>query len=226
MRKYIFSDEAGDFNFSRGANISNYFIITSVTFDSYDIGNGLTDLKHKLSWNGLCNDGFSHASEDDQVVRDHVFEYLQKQDFHIDSTILEKSKAQPQTKPEDEEVDSLNARFYKLAWYFHLKHVAPRYTRDIQVDELCVVASAIATKRKRAIFREALNDVAQQTIKGADWRTAFWPCSTDPCLQIADYCCWAIQRKWEMGCVRSYDLISDKIVREKDLFEAGTKHYY
>jgi len=226
MRKYLFADEAGDFNFSRGHNISKYFILTTVAFDGHDIGTGIIDLKHRLSWDGHCEDGFFHASEDKQEVRDHVFEYLQGQKFHIDSTILEKSKAQPQTKPDESKVASVNARFYKTAWYYHLKFVAPRYTSDINVDELCIIAATIGTKRKRAIFKSALNDVAQQTIDGAVWRTAFWPCSSDPCLQIADYCSWAIQRKWEKGCTKSYDLISDKIVREKDLFEAGKKHYY
>ena len=57
------------------------------------------------------------------------------------------------------------------------------------------------------------------------WRTAFWPCQTDPCLQAADYCTWAIQRKWEKGDRRSYDLIKDKISYEYELWARGKIHY-
>ena len=54
------------------------------------------------------------------------------------------------------------------------------------------------------------------------------PSHADPCLQVADYCAWAIQRRWESGKqdIRSYDLIKDRITYEYDLFEKGTDHYY
>jgi hypothetical protein len=48
----------------------------------------------------------------------------------------------------------------------------------------------------------------------------------DPCLQAADYCTWAIQKKWERGNVRSYDLIAKRITRERDLWAHGPKHHY
>lgn len=44
--------------------------------------------------------------------------------------------------------------------------------------------------------------------------------------QIADYCSWAIQRKWESGDQRSYDLIRDKIRSEFDAFSTGSMYYY
>ena len=58
------------------------------------------------------------------------------------------------------------------------------------------------------------------------WEVAFWPSNSDPCLQIADYCTWAIQRKWEKNDSRSYDLIKDKIVSEYDIFRFGSTYYY
>ncbi len=57
-------------------------------------------------------------------------------------------------------------------------------------------------------------------------RVAFWPAESDPCLQVADYCVGAIQRKWERGDHRSYDLIKDKIETEFDAWAVGTRHYY
>ena len=38
-------------------------------------------------------------------------------------TILEKSKAQPQTRSSEDV-------FYKYAWFYHFKHVGPKLLRD------------------------------------------------------------------------------------------------
>lgn len=75
----------------------------------------------------------------------------------------------------------------------------------------------------------AVNDVVQQTIRRNQWTTVFAPAQTDPCLQIADYCTWAIQRKWEsvnQRDDRSYKLIKDKIDYEFDFWEKGRTKYY
>jgi hypothetical protein len=48
-----------------------------------------------------------------------------------------------------------------------------------------------------------------------------WPSASDPCLWVADYCTWAIQRKWERGDTRSDDLIKDRIRSEFDIWERG-----
>jgi hypothetical protein len=45
-------------------------------------------------------------------------------------------------------------------------------------------------------------------------------------LQVADYCAWAIMRKWERGDTRSYDMIKDRVTYEYDVWEKGTDHHY
>ena len=60
----------------------------------------------------------------------------------------------------------------------------------------------------------------------ANYRTDFCPAAADPCLQVADYCAWALQRKWERNDLRSYNLISDRITYEYDLWSRGDKHHY
>lgn len=138
-------------------------------------------------------------------------------DFRIDITILEKRKTIP---PLQENPD----RFYKQAWLTHLKYVAPKIvTPD---DELLVVGASLGTRKKQAVFLSDLTDVVQQVTPTATYRVAFWPASCDPCLQVADYCCWAVQREWERGDNRSYDLIKDKIVTEFDAFAQSKRIYY
>ena len=46
-------------------------------------------------------------------------------------------------------------------------------------------------------------------------------------LQVADYCCWAVQRKWEQGDSRTYDgLWWQLAMQEFDVLRHGNTHYY
>ncbi|MDN5882231.1 MAG: DUF3800 domain-containing protein, partial [Nitrosospira sp.] len=45
-------------------------------------------------------------------------------------------------------------------------------------------------------------------------------------LQVADYCTWAIYRKWARGDERSYCLIARAIRSEFDIFQSGTHWYF
>ncbi len=58
------------------------------------------------------------------------------------------------------------------------------------------------------------------------YRTACWESSSDGCLQVADYCGWAIQRKWEAGDAAAHSQIADKIRSEYNLFGRGSTVYY
>jgi hypothetical protein len=93
-------------------------------------------------------------------------------------------------------------------------------------DELLVVGASFGTKKEQEILREAIADVVAQTAATIQWETGFWPAASDPCLQVADYCSWAIQRKWEHGDPRSYDLIKSQIRTEYDYFKYESHHYY
>ena len=45
-------------------------------------------------------------------------------------------------------------------------------------------------------------------------------------LQIADYCCWAIQRKWVKVQLAWYDRIKMAIRHELEVFQHGTEYFY
>lgn len=214
---FLFADEAGDFAFRRGPNISKYYIVCTVTMPSCDAGTRLLELRRRLAWNHAPLGDYFHATKDNQAIRDVVYEALADEPFEVQATIMEKSKAQPQTRISEE-------RFYQYGWYYHFKHSSSRYLeRD---TTLMATVASIGTKKKRIGFEDAVRDCVRQKIPRRQWRTAFWPCQTDPCLQIADYCTWAIQRKWETGDARSYDLIQSKITYEYDLWQRGKTHYY
>ena len=214
---YIYADEAGDFTFSRKANVSKYFIIaTIVTTNWREPAIGLEVLRKTLISDGLPVGNYFHATTDAQTVRDRVYKEIMKYDFSIQATICEKSKAQPQ-------VTKSKTRFYKVPWHYHAKiGIAPLLNNP---DKIMLTVSALGTKKEKKVYRTNLIDIEDQNFNAPSYLD-FRPCATDPCLQIADYCAWAIQRKWEINDERSYDLIKDRITREYDIWNRGDKHYY
>jgi hypothetical protein len=110
-----------------------------------------------------------------------------------------------------------------MGWYLHFKHVVPLVATS--EDRLLVVAASIGTKKTRNVFRENVEDVVRQ-VSPARHRVAFWKADSDPCIQVADYCCWAVQRFWELGDRSYLDLLGSKVASNKDIFETGTTYYY
>ncbi len=218
MRKYVYADEAGCFAFTRNPRASKYYIICTVEINDPSLGQRLLDLRRDLIWNDSPILDYFHASEDKQVIRDAVFDMIRQSSIKIGATILEKSKAQPHIR-------LTHARFYKHGWYFHLSGVAQKISVSKE-DEILFTTASIGTKKDQTAFTNAVNDVVQQRVFWSSWKTHFCPSQADPCLQIADYCTWAIQRKWERGDSRSYDLVSHLIYHEHETWKNGSTHHY
>ncbi len=201
---YVFADESGNFDFSRRG--SAYFVLATVTVPDFAVGDALLQLRRDMGWRGVPLPGAFHATEDTQAVRDEVFRTLAHHEFRIDATILTKARTFTRLHQDD-------VRFYKTAWWLHWKYVAPRIFGD--GDDLFVVSASLGTGRKKqALFHEAATEVVANAGRGRSVKTAGWSSACEPCLQVADYCCWAIQRKWERGDERSYELIREKIETE------------
>ena len=131
--------------------------------------------------------------------------------------MLQKNKAEPSLRYDP-------ATFYNHACFYHIKYVAPKVAAA--TDELLVVAATIDNKWKSRNFRQAIQEAVEATSRSGIIQVGMWPAGTDPCLQVADYCSWAIQRKWERGDTRSYDAIKGKIRSEYDFFAGGSVIYY
>lgn len=218
-RVHIFADEAGNFDFSRKPGASRFFILATLVLPhGHDaLAMSIRELRLELEWEGFdLLQGF-HATEDRQRVRNRVFELMSDHDFRVDATILDKPKARPGIRRSEE-------HFYQNAWFFHLRGVLPEALRE-DVDGLHVIAASVGTGSRRRAFSTAVGSAVRQATD-LPATTTFRPSATDACLQAADYCAWAVQRKWERGDMRSYDLIRDRIVREHDLFRVGREQFY
>jgi uncharacterized protein DUF3800 len=215
-RVHVFADESGNFDFSQSRGATRYFILTAITLKECSrINADLQDLRHQMAWEGIDHPGPFHASHDPGRVRDRVFRLLDSHDFHVDALVLEKAKAQPKIRSSQE-------LFYQYAWYYLMKYVTPRiFTREL----LVVSASVGSRKKKRLAFYNGVQDVLRQ-VGRVTFRTACWDAGSDACLQVADYCGWAIQRKWESGDTGAYERIAPKVRSEFDLWARGKTLYY
>jgi hypothetical protein len=214
---FLFADEAGCLTFSRQPNVSRYFIFCTVLMADCSVGARLLELRRELAWAGAELGEYFHATNDRQAVRDRVYAKILEHDFTIQATIMEKSKAHPRVKASKPE-------FYKCGAYYHLKFGVAR--RLSPTSELLVTTASVGNRKERSAFEAAMNDVMRQTHRDLPWRTDFMPAHANPCLQVADYCAWAIQRKWEIGDERSYALIRDRVEYEHELWAKGARHYY
>lgn len=227
---FLFLDESGNFDFSpRG---SRYRSLTALCTMAPVLGRGsFLTLLYELASAGEGQE-FFHAAEDNQSVRDKVFGCIGRlmDDCEIHCVIAEKSKANPALYKtakvrKGKIVTSVEPyRFYERVCRTLLKYVfnRPRYR---SADTIVVVLSSLFTRQFHGAIARLLRSYLKMETS-AKFHIYFHCTKADLNCQIADYCGWAIARKWESGDTRSYNLISAKIRNEFNLFQWGQEFYY
>ena len=218
MRTYIYGDESGEFNFSNQIGASRYFILTTVAVVDHAVENDLLALRRELAWNNERLAAGFHATNDRRAVRNQVFTTLDQHHFRVDATIFEKRKARP-------EIRRTRESFYGFAWYYHLTGLLPALTPES--DELLIVAASTNQAMHRE-FHSTVAAVAGATAPASIINSSIWSAASSSMIQVADYCAWAIQRKWETtpSDTGPYNLIRNKVASEFDLFKNSVGTYY
>lgn len=215
---YIFLDEAGNFDFSQ--NGTRYFVLTSVsTRRPFATHGPLDDYKHDCLEFGLDTEYF-HCAEDNFRVRARVFDLIATHlnGLRIDSLIVEKPKTGP-ALCEDK-------RFYPEMLGYLLKFVLPREI-EADADEVIVITDTIPVQKKRQAIEKAIQQaVAKMLPIGMRYRILHHASRSHYGLQVADYCCWAVFRKWQKGETEHYERIQAAVRSEFDIFRTGTRYYY
>jgi len=219
---YIFLDEGGDFNFSEKG--TRFFTLTSVTMmRPFNMANDLDELKYDFIEQGIEIESF-HASEDKQIVRDRVFEIIQRNldKIQIDTLIVEKRKTGPALRDP--------VKFYPRMLGYLLRYLLNRgFFGSLKIEDLSavfVITDSIPLKKKRHAIEKAIKPILKEVIPNTRWKVAHHSSKSSMELQVADYCNWAIYRKYAGGDTRSYDLIRSAISSEFNIFEVGTTYYY
>lgn len=215
---YVYLDEAGNFDFSEKG--TRYFMLGSVALERpFGFHTLLAELRFDLLEQGLDIERF-HASDDKQATRNLVFGVIREclPTLRIDATIAEKRKTGPSLRADDQ--------FYPKMLGYHLRYLLDQ-VRIAEYQRVVVVTDTLPIQSKRKLIEKAVkqtladmlpSDVPYQVLHH-DSRSALG-------LQVADYCTWAIYRKWDRGDERSYKVIEPAVRSEFDIFRTGTRWYY
>ena len=212
-RAYIFLDEAGNFDFS--ANGTRYFVLTSVSAQRpFHWFASLDDLKYDCIEYGLENEYF-HCSNDNRYVRSGVFSAIKDNldKLRIDSLIVDKREVSPALRED--------RSFYPEMLGVLLKFVMPRELVS-GVDSVIVITDTIPINRKRkAIERGIRNSLSTMLPPRMKYRILHHNSRSHYGLQVADYCCWAIHRKWQTGESDWFDQIKSAVRSESAIYHEG-----
>jgi len=215
---YIFLDEAGNLDFSTGG--TRYFLLSSVTkerpFHAYK---ELTELRYDLVELGM-NIEYFHAAEDTQATRNRVFDIIRRNlaGIRVDSLVVEKRKTAPELRTEE--------RFYPEMLGHLLRGVVSTFEMA-QYAEVIVFTDRIPVQRKRQAVEKAVKTTLTRMLpQGVRYRVLHHASKSNFDLQIADYCNWAVYRKWDRADERSYQLIRPVVQSEFDIFRNENRTYY
>lgn len=215
---YVFLDEGGNLDFS--ATGTRYFTLTSVVKTRpFKISPALEAIKYDHIEAGKNIQRF-HACEDSWPVRQDVFNAIAANldDLIIDSLIVEKRK----TGPSLQDV----MRFYPEMLGYLLRYVVERVNLA-NVSEVIVITDKIPVNKKRKAVEKAVRTtLAAMLPQGFPYRVLHHESQSSSALQIADYCNWAIYRKWDRDDWMAYNRIAPAIRSEFDIFQRGMRVWY
>lgn len=229
---YLFIDESGNFDFSSKG--TKYFLLSSIaTFRPSLNKEKILDYKYDLLKNGN-NKEYFHATEDEQIVRDNLFSFIEEMGEYLDvySVIVQKNKVNPALfrevyrKKGKTITRNTGIKLYEKTCQSLLKYIFLKHERK-DVEKIIVVLGSIFPNDKRGAMLKTLKVYFKNTFQ-KPFEIYFHDSKSDLNCQIADYCCWAVSVKWERKETRPYDLLNcrDIIKSEFDMFEKGeTIHY-
>jgi hypothetical protein len=209
---FVFIDESGNFDFSPKG--TKYFVLSAINTLNPLGKERLEEIKYNLMKNGNDLEYF-HAAEDKQSVRE-------------DSVIVQKNKTNPSLYVSEKKKKSKKgAKLYTIALRTLLRYIFCRHDNSAKVDQVVIVLSSIFDVNKRELIKKIIKIYLKQIFSNPFY-LYFHQNRSDKNTQIADYCCWAIYRKWTDGEVRPYSAVNkgNNIKSEFDIFKTGQTIYY
>lgn len=203
---YIFLDESGNLDFGKSG--TRYFVLTCIAvrrpFTSFD---ALDDYKHTVLEKG-GNIEYFHCYNDTRRTRSDVFNIIASNpdEMRVDSLVVDKA-----TISEDMQGE---LRFYPTMLGRLLSRVIPDQLALSGVEQVIIITDTIPVNRRRQLVERAIRTNLSATLpEGSSYRIFHHQSRSHYGLQVVDYCCWAVYRKWEMGDSAWFDRIKPRIWR-------------
>ncbi len=222
---YIFLDEGGNLDFS--VKGSKYFSLTCVTMlKPFDLCNKIMRHHYSLLTNGVSDkqegrDHF-HCTYDTVSTRKGLFEIIKSDNgvIHIDALLVEKRKTHPSLRKV--------TQFYPRMLGYLIRHIFSQLDcRGIIAQEIIIITDRIPLNNKQHAVKKSIKlTLAEMINSEIEYNIYHHASKAHYGLQIADYCNWAIFRKWEHGDSSYKKHIDSRIKSEFDIFYHGNGVYY
>lgn len=218
---HVHLDESGDWTFNPKG--SKFFVLTVAwTYDPQPLATALTSLRFSFVARGDNIESF-HASPDKQNVRNAVVQtLLAHQNWEFAAVVLEKRKINPSLYPPE--------KFYPQFAGSLLRFLFRGRAFQANTTRVLVYADTIPmdTNRKREGVLKALKTTCAAELPAKVTHQVFSYCREgNNWLQVADYCCWAVARKWERGDLLTYNQLQPRLrAPEYDLTLRGDGTIY
>lgn len=136
--------------------------------------------------------------------------------MRIDSLVVEKRKTRIELQD--------HKRFYPEMLGYLLKYALP-LELNLGVEKVIVITDTIPVNKKRQAIEKGVQlALANMLPKGMPYRILHHQSRSHYGLQIADYCCWAVHRKWQSKEDTYYNGIKASIRSEIDIFEQDARN--
>jgi hypothetical protein len=214
---HIALDESGDFTFNRSASI--YYVFTAAwTYDPAPLAYALTDLRCSLLKQGKNIVSF-HACEDEQSTRNAVVDLLCAHDgWHFAAAVVEKPKVNPSIR----DPYTFYPTFASMLFRFIFRGCLRKETTHV-----IALTDTLPLQRNREPVEKAFKTVCRSELGRIPFQVYHHPRASNPWIQVVDYCCWAVYRKWHHGDDRTYQKLACRLkARELEVFRRGDQTVY
>jgi hypothetical protein len=202
---HVHLDESGDLTFSpRGSR--HYLFAVAWTYDPGPLARDLTALRFGLIKQGHNLDAF-HACEDKQADRDQVVALMTGYNtWKYAGLVVEKRMVNPAIR----EPHDFYPKFASMLLRFVLRGRVQRNT-----SRVLIYTDTLPMSQRRRAVETAIRATCETELAARPVSLPFMSLhhsrQSNTWIQVADYCAWALFKKWESGDTRTYDQIRSRL---------------
>ncbi|MFA6022735.1 MAG: DUF3800 domain-containing protein [Candidatus Pacearchaeota archaeon] len=207
--KYIFLDESGELGF-KSSYSSKYFIITLLSCDEgeiYSLRRIIKKVRQKIIKKKIKKYPEIKGNNSSDKIRKEVLERFVKTNSEVFAIILDKSKV----------YEYLKGKKDKLYNYISNLILTECSLED---NSICLVVDKSKTNRSlREDFDNYIRRNLNEKNQSCKLLIKHENSQSEGCLQVLDFISWSIFRNYEYKDPRFMNIIKDKIVTKKEIFE-------
>lgn len=217
---HVHLDEAGNLDFSSSGTKYYVFAVTW-TYNPRPIALRLNALRYMFLKNGH-DIPFFHASEDREPIRSEVVKLLGDEGWwRFAAIVIEKAKVDP--------VFYQNLHmFYSTFATMPLRFVFRSLKGSKKSRRALIYTDSIPIGKHKEYAEKAIKTALRAELPpSTTFHIYHHPSASNYWLQVADYCSWAVFRKWERADPEFYSILSSRLVHpERDVLAQETSRHY